>query len=194
MFSGIIEKKSKIIEIDNWRFIVENTFQDTIKVGQSIAHDGACMTLESIDANTYTFFCMEESFKKTNFLNKKKGDFFNIERSLQVGDRIDGHFVSGHIDTTGKIQDIKTHEDSSITIEVTFSEDFSKFVIEKWSITINGVSLTVVGTWSWFLSVCIIPHTQKETNLWNLKIHDIVNLEFDMLWKYLYNLKKYVTI
>lgn len=194
MFSGIVEKKSKIIEIDNWRFTVENTFHDTIKIGQSIAHDGACMTIESIDIHTYTFFCMEESFKKTNFLKKITGDFFNVERSLQVWYRIDGHFVSGHIDTTGKIQNIETHEDSSLTIEVVFSKDFSKFVIEKWSITINWVSLTVVEVWDWFLSVCIIPHTQKETNLWNLKIQDIVNLEFDMLGKYLYNFKKYVTI
>lgn len=99
MFSGIIEQKAKILQIESGRFTVENTFQGSLSIGQSIAHDGACMTIESFKDDSYTFFVMEESLKKTNFSQKNIGDSFNVERCLQVGDRIDGHFVSGHIDT-----------------------------------------------------------------------------------------------
>ena len=99
MFSGIIEHKAKILNRENGTFRVENTFQEPLQIGQSIAHDGACMTLTKIGGDFYEFFVMEESLSVTNFCDKTKGDDFNVERSLKLGDRIDGHMVSGHIDT-----------------------------------------------------------------------------------------------
>lgn len=190
MFTGIVESKAKILSVKNWHFEVENSFQEPLKVGQSIAHDGACMTLEKITKKSYSFFVMEESLGKTNFWTKNIWDFFNVERCLQVGDRIDGHFVSGHIDTTGKIIKTLKKKDDSLFIFIEFPKKFRKFLIEKWSVTINWVSLTVVDLTVTSLSISLIPLTQKMTNLWILKKNDIVNLEFDMLGKYILNKTK----
>lgn len=185
MFSWIIEKKAKILAIENWNFTVENVFNEPLKIGQSIAHDGACMSITSFDEKKYTFFAMEESLKKTNFSTKKPWDFFNIERCVKVWDRLDGHIVSGHIDTIWEVFKIIKNNDTSIEVFVNFPESFSKYIIPRWSITINWVSLTIVKESSDFLSVCLIPITQEITNLWNLKVWDKVNLEFDIVWKYI---------
>ena len=187
MFSWIIEKQARILSVESGKFRVESHFWDALKIGQSIAHDGACMTIESFDNNSYTFFVMEESLKKTNFRIKKPWDMFNIERCIQVGERIDGHFVSGHIDTTGKVSLIEKQDDGSLILWVLFDEALSKYTIEKWSITISGVSLTIVERKDWYLSVSLIPLTQDITNLWALQLWSKVNLEFDMLGKYILN-------
>ena len=187
MFSGIIEKKSQIFKIEGSHFTVENPFWNVLEVGQSIAHDGACMTLEEIKNDSYTFFAMEETFLKTNFHNKQEGDYFNIERSLQVWERIDGHFVSGHIDTTGEVTTLKEQDDSSLILWVSFAKEFSKYTIEKGSIALNWASLTIVEKQEWYISVSLIPLTQDWTNLWTLKIWSIINIEFDMLGKYILN-------
>lgn len=189
MFSWIVEQKAKILNIDNWTFEVENTFKEPLQIGQSIAHDGACMTLTSWNEKSYTFFAMEESLKKTNFLTKKVWDFFNVERCVKVWDRLDGHIVSGHIDTIWEVTNIVKNKDSSIEVFVSFPPDFSKYIIPKWSITINWTSLTIVQEWADFLSVCLIPITQEITNLWTLKVWDKVNLEFDIVGKYIYKNK-----
>lgn len=191
MFSGIIEHTAKILEIDNGRFWIENTFWDCLKIGQSIAHDGACMTLEKIEKEKYCFFAMEESFKKTNFGSKKIGDFFNVERCIQIGERLDGHFVSGHIDTTGNVQEIQKVEDNSLIITIEFPKEYRKFLIEKGSIGINGVSLTVINLQENTLSISLIPLTQEITNLWKLQKNDKVNLEFDLVGKYIFNFNNY---
>lgn len=185
MFSGIIEQKAKILNTQNGIFTIENTFQEIPTIGQSIAHDGACMTITEADTEKYSFFAMEESLKITNFWTKKIGDFFNVERSLKVWDRIDGHFVTGHVDTVGKISEIIVNNDQSKLITVHFDTKFHDFIIQKWSITINGVSLTIVAEWIDFLTVSLIHLTQEITNLWNLKVEDSVNLEFDMMGKYI---------
>lgn len=185
MFSGIIEQKAKILNTQNGIFTIENTFQEIPTIGQSIAHDGACMTITEADTEKYSFFAMEESLKITNFWTKKIGDFFNVERSLKVWDRIDGHFVTGHVDTVGKISEIIVNNDQSKIITVHFDTKFHDFIIQKWSITINGVSLTIVAEWIDFLTVSLIHLTQEITNLWNLKVEDSVNLEFDMMGKYI---------
>lgn len=187
MFTGIIEKKAAILDIQGSRFIVKNVFWDEVQVWQSIAHDGACMTLESTKETEYNFFVMQESFEKLNFHEKKIWDFFNIERCLRVNDRIDGHFVSGHVDTTGKVSFLEKRDDNSLILWISFAKEFSKYTIEKWSVALNGVSLTIVEKWEWYISVSLIPLTQDWTNLWELRIWDILNIEFDMLWKYILN-------
>ncbi len=185
MFSGIIENKAKIISVDKGRFTIENTFDEPLNLGQSIAHDGACMTLEKFDDTNYTFFAMQESLDRTNFWLKKAGDYFNIERCLKVWDRIDGHFVTGHIDTIWKVSIFEQNSDESWKLWIEFDPEHSKYVVEKWSIAINWVSLTVVAEKSGYLEVCIIPLTLEITNLAELKLDSSVNLEFDMLWKYI---------
>lgn len=189
MFSWIIEFKAKILHIDKGRFTIENNFKDALNIGQSIAHDGACMTIETCDNKSYTFFVMKESLKKTNFDLKKAGDFFNVERCLKIWDRLDWHFVSGHIDCTGKVKKIKIEKDTSWILHIKFPKKMRKYLIEKWSITINWVSLTLVEIKKESFSVSLIPLTQKITNLGILKEKDIVNLEFDLIGKYVLNKK-----
>ena len=126
MFSWIIEYKSKIIDINAWVFTVERNFKDTLKIWESIAHDWACMTIDSFTDKSYSFFAMEESFKKTNFWNKKAWDFFNVERSLALWDRLHGHFVSWHIDNTWKVEKLIKKSDQSLIIYIKFDESFKK--------------------------------------------------------------------
>ena len=189
MFSGIIKNKAKILEIDNWTFTVENIFKTELKKWISIAHDWACMTIIDSDKEKYSFFVMEESMKKTNFWNKKVWDFFNIEDSLKLSDSMDWHFVSGHIDITWEVINIIENKDKSKYYFIKYDKKYSNLIIEKWSIAINWVSLTVVEDNSDNFSVSIIPLTQEITNIWLLKIWDIVNLEFDILWKYINKLQ-----
>ncbi len=183
MFNWIVEKKSKIISINAWEYCIESTFDD-LKEWQSIAHDWACMTITKIDPASYTFFTMEESLKKTNFWLKNVWDFFNVERCIRYGDRIDWHFVTWHIDSTWIVDIIENKNDGSRVIFIKFNESFNKLLIEKWSIAVNGASLTIVEVWNDFFSISLIPYTLEHTNLWELKVWDTVNLEFDMLGKY----------
>ncbi len=187
MFSGIIETLAPILAVDGSKFTVANTLWDDLHVWQSIAHDGACMTIESIDDDSYSFFVMQESFNTTNFATKSAWDSFNVERCVRVWDRIDGHFVSGHIDTTGTVLEVVSQDDDSLIVSIEFDLRFSRYTIPKGSVAINGTSLTIVENRDGYLSVSLIPLTQKLTNLWKLKPRDIVNLEFDMLGKYILN-------
>ncbi|NVP17495.1 riboflavin synthase [Candidatus Gracilibacteria bacterium] len=189
MFSGIIENKARILDIDNGNFTVENIFKTPLKQGISVAHDGACMTIIDSDEKKYSFFVMQESIKKTNFKTKQIGDFFNVEGSLKLSDTMDGHFVSGHVDTTGIVEKIIENDDGSKYYFVKYDTKYNNLVIEKGSITINGVSLTVVEDAKDYLSVSIIPHTQTITNIGLLKVGDTVNLEFDILGKYINKLQ-----
>lgn len=192
MFTGIIEGKAKILEKDGWKFIIENLFPWELNLWQSIAHDGACMSVDSINEKSYSFFMMQESLSKTNYWEKKSWDYFNIERCLKAQDRIDGHFVSWHIDTTWEVSVLEKISDGSLIIWINFDTSFSHLTISKWSIAINGVSLTIVDKKPWYISVSLIPLTQDWTNLWKIKIWDIVNLEFDMLGKYILNTQTHV--
>ena len=185
MFSGIIKNKANILNIKNGIYTVENLFQKPLQEWISIAHDGACMTVLDSDKDKYSFFVMDESIKKTNFKSKNIWDTFNVEGSLTMSDSLDGHFVSGHVDTTGEVTKIIEVEDGSKIYFVNFDEKYKNLIIEKWSITINGVSLTIVEDGDNYLSVSIIPLTQKITNIWDLKVWDIVNLEFDIFGKYI---------
>lgn len=185
MFTGIIEHTAKILDKKWGLFRVENTFEEPLILGQSIAHDGACMTLTKIENEAYEFFVMEESLSITNLCDKKVGEVFNVERSLKLGDRIDGHMVSGHVDTVWKVIQEEFREDGSFILTVWYDPKFDHLLIRKGSITINGVSLTVVTCWGGALSVSLIPLTQKWTNLASLGIARKVNLEFDMIAKYM---------
>ncbi|MDP2090228.1 MAG: riboflavin synthase [Candidatus Gracilibacteria bacterium] len=184
MFSGIVKNKAKIIKINKGLYTVENIFTKILKKGISIAHDGACMTIIDSDKDKYSFFVMEESIKRTNFGTKKIGDTFNVEGSLKLSDTMDGHFISGHIDTTGIVEKILENNDLSKNIYIEFDEKYKNLIIEKGSITINGVSLTIVEEGNNYLSVSVIPLTQEITNIGELKVGDKVNLEFDIFAKY----------
>ncbi len=185
MFSGIIESSWKIIKKNGGEFTVACNFSDELVLGQSIAHDGACMTVTKIDKDAYTFFAVEESLNRTNFSTKKIWDRFNVERCLRYGDRVDGHFVTGHVDTVGTVAEIVENGDTSHTLVIHFDPTYSDNIVEKGSIALNGTSLTIVRAEESLISVAIIPHTWNFTNLWELRVWDTINIEFDMLGKYL---------
>jgi riboflavin synthase len=188
MFSGIIEHTAKILYKKDGLFRLENTFWSDIKIGQSIAHDGACMTLTHIDTDWYEFFMMEESLKKTHFEKKKIGDLINVERCIALGERLDGHIVTGHIDTVWVIKNLVKQADNSLIITCSYPEKFDHLIIEKGSIALNGTSLTVIQTTFGEFSVSLIPLTQDWTNLGKLSIGDLVNIEFDVIGKYIQKL------
>jgi len=189
MFSWIIEKKGKILSIENGTYTVENLYWSELTLGQSIAHDWACMTINGFTSESYSFFVMLESLAKTNFWSKKTWDFFNLERSLKVSDRIDWHFVSGHIDCIGLVKKRELLDDGSLLLGINFPETFSKYTIIKWSIALNGVSLTIAEKSDWYILVSLIPLTQDWTNLWEINLSDCINIEFDLLGKYILNTK-----
>lgn len=192
MFSGIISWQVPIIAIDHGTFTVKSIVGN-VMLWQSIAHDGACMTISAIGQESYSFFAMQETLEKTNFTQKKVWQTFNIEASIKYGDPIDGHFVSGHIDTTAVIKHIDKRDDESQYISLSLTSSSRPYLIDKGSIAINGVSLTVIGPRvdndHCLFAVSLIPYTLVHTNLGTLKIGDIVNIEFDMLGKYVMNKK-----
>lgn len=190
MFSGIVEWVAKILHRDGGQITMQNIFQEPLVLGQSIAHDGACMTITEIQDGSYSFFVMEESLSKTQLWLKKSGDFLNVERSLQFGQRVDGHMVTGHIDTTGQVMSFDVRTDGSWDLVVSLSPQYGDYILPKGSITINGVSLTVVDKypaeqWDILVKVCLIPYTFSSTNLWWLEVWYMVNIECDMMAKYI---------
>jgi riboflavin synthase len=187
MFTGIITHQTAIINTQGGLFTLEKLADMVLHVGQSVAHDGACMTITEVSDETYSFFAMEESLQKTNFSHKKRGDSYNIEFCVQASSMLDGHMVSGHIDTTGTIIKTTVADDGSKKLTIAHDTERDKYRIPKWSITINGVSLTLVELGSWRCTVWLIPLTQAITNLWTLQENDLVNIEFDMFGKYVLN-------
>ncbi len=184
MFTWIIHSKAKILSIDSGNITVENTLGRELEKWESIAHDWACMTVENFDSEKYSFFVMQESFSKTNFSEKQVWDYFNIEESLRLWDKMGWHFVTGHVDSVWTVEKIEKQSDDSLLMYIRYNTEFKDLLIDKWSITINWVSLTVVEADSSTFFVSLIPLTQEITNLWDLKAWDTVNLEFDMLGKY----------
>ncbi len=192
MFSGIIEQLGQLVdkkaEDSNLHLFVESPFAKELKIDQSVAHNGVCLTVVDIKNNTYKVTAIKETLDKTNLEKLKIGDAINLERCLKVGDRLDGHIVQGHVDQTSICKSIENTNGSWIfTFEYDASEE--NFVVKKGSICINGVSLTVVDcndseTLSSF-SVAIIPYTFLHTTFQYLKMGDQVNLEFDIVGKYI---------
>ena len=194
MFNGIIfntaEVKRIIKEKNHFEIVLKTKviFKKN-EIGTSVCCNGTCLTLTEVNANLICFYLSNETLKKTNFNHIKKGTIINIEKSLSYGDKISGHYVQGHSDTTGKILQIVI-EDKTWIVTFLVNNIFSKYLIEKGSISINGVSLTISKVIKNKFQISIIPHTLKLTNLIKLKKNDYVNIEFDIFSKYLANIKK----
>tara|TARA_B100000965_G_scaffold254197_1_gene213956 strand:- start:923 stop:1510 length:588 start_codon:yes stop_codon:yes gene_type:complete len=187
MFTGIIENLSEIKEIvpqgDNLSISFSSNITKELKIDQSIAHNGICLTVVEIDNDIYNVTAIKETIIKSSIKQWKKGDLVNIERALRLGDRLDGHMVQGHVDQTAVCKNISEENGSwYFDFEYIGSENLT---IEKGSITINGVSLTVVNSGQNTFSVAIIPYTYNHTNFKNIKLGDLVNIEFDMIGKYI---------
>ncbi|MCR8667299.1 riboflavin synthase [Aestuariibaculum sp. M13] len=187
MFTGIIEDIGVITnlkkELDNLHITVKSSITSELKIDQSVAHNGVCLTVVNINKDEYTVTAIKETLNKTNLNTLNIGNKINLERAMKLGDRLDGHIVQGHVDQTATCESIEEANGSHI---FTFSYDSSlnNITIEKGSITVNGVSLTVVNSKRNLFSVAIIPYTYKHTNFNTFKIGSTVNLEFDVLGKY----------
>ncbi len=187
MFTGIIEGFATLTRIEeektNKHFVFESVFTNELKIDQSVAHNGVCLTVVQIIGNTYTVTAIEETLNKTNLGFLKIGDKVNLERCMLANSRFDGHIVQGHVDTTAKCIRIENRNGSwEFEFEYSFKPNF--VTVEKGSITINGVSLTVVDSTKNTFSVCIIPYTFEHTNFKHLHVGNLVNLEFDIVGKY----------
>ncbi len=185
MFTGIIEQIGHITAIkkegENIHFTVQSSIANELKIDQSVAHNGACLTVVSINDDEYTVTAIHETLEKTNLGEWKVGTKVNLERCMQMNGRLDGHIVQGHVDTTATCTNI---EDQNGSWKFTFNYLTEQVTVEKGSITVNGVSLTVVDSKDRQFSVCIIPYTYEHTNFHQLKIGDKINLEFDIIGKY----------
>ena len=187
MFTGIIETlgtlTQKVKENDNLHLTVASSITNELKIDQSVAHNGICLTVVAINNNEYTVTAIKETIDKTNLGNWEVGDTLNIERAMKLGDRLDGHLVQGHVDQTAVCTAI---EEANGSWYFTFEYDPSleNITIEKGSITINGTSLTVVNSKLNSFSVAIIPYTYENTNFNSFKVGTKVNLEFDVVGKY----------
>lgn len=187
MFTGIVEKIGRVAKISlqgkNRHFFIESELTPELKIDQSVAHNGVCLTVVGIQGKVYEVVAIDETLQKTSLGTWQVGDSVNLERAMKLGDRLDGHIVQGHVDQTGLCHSIEDAQGSRI---FTFHYDPSvgNMTIEKGSITVNGVSLTVVNSQKGVFSVAVIPYTYEHTSFHTLKVGDKVNLEFDVIGKY----------
>ena len=187
MFTGIIETlgtiKKVVKEYENLHITVASNITNELKIDQSVAHNGVCLTVVAISGDEYTVTAIKETIDKTNIGDLTEGDEVNLERAMKLGARLDGHIVQGHVDRVGICKNIKDENGSTV---FTFSYDFNgdNITIEKGSITVNGVSLTVVNSKKDEFSVAIIPYTLAHTTFKNFKVGSKINLEFDVIGKY----------
>ena len=187
MFTGIVEKIGRVAKISlqgkNRHFFIESELAPELKIDQSVAHNGVCLTVVGIQGKVYEVVAIDETLQKTSLGTWQVGDRVNLERAMKLGDRLDGHIVQGHVDQTGTCHLIEDAEGSRV---FTFHYDPSlgNMTIEKGSITVNGVSLTVVNSQKGAFSVAVIPYTYDHTSFHTLKVGDKVNLEFDVIGKY----------
>ena len=188
MFTGIIESTGIIKEIieesSNKTFWLSSPISKELKVDQSLSHNGVCLTVEEIKDGMHRVTAIEETLLKTDLANWKAGTVINLERCMLLDGRIDGHIVQGHVDTTATCIDI-VEKQGSREFSFQFEIQFAKYIIEKGSITINGISLTLFNIGTDTFTVAIIPYTFEHTNMKTLKKGDLVNLEFDMIGKYI---------
>jgi riboflavin synthase len=185
MFTGIIEQVAEVVlvqnDAENVHFTIRSTFTHELKIDQSVAHNGVCLTVVKIINDTYIVTAIKETLAKTNLGLLKEGQKVNLERCMQLGARLDGHLVQGHIDKTAKCVSINNENGSW---QFTFTYEGEEITVEKGSITINGVSLTVVNAQRNTFSVHIIPYTFEHTTFHLLNVGDWVNIEFDIIGKY----------
>ena len=187
MFTGIIEDIGYVLNVekhkDNLNFCIKSTITNKLKVDQSVSHNGVCLTVVKIDKDKYYVTAIKETLKKTNLSLLKENDLVNLERCLKLGDRLDGHLVQGHVDQTATCTNIIDDNGSKV---YTFQyDDKGNLTVEKGSICVNGVSLTVIDSMKNSFSVAIIPYTMENTNFHKISLGTIVNLEFDILGKYI---------
>jgi riboflavin synthase len=195
MFTGIIETLGIIKDLkkdnSNLTITVSSSITHELKIDQSVAHNGVCLTVIAINNREYKVTAIKETIEKTNLADWKVGDILNLERAMKLGDRLDGHIVQGHVDQTGICKSIEEANGSwYFTFE--YDSNLNNITIEKGSITVNGVSLTVVNSKEKEFSVAIIPYTFEHTNFKNVQIGTTINLEFDVVGKYvsrLYSLR-----
>ncbi len=193
MFSGIVEAMAKVVAVEqdkeNKHFTLTCEFGNELKIDQSVAHNGVCLTVVKREGKSYVVTAMDETLKRSNLGLLQPGDEVNVERSMQMNGRLDGHIVQGHVDTTATCTKIEDAEGSYIyTFEYEVSNEMIErgyFTVDKGSVTVNGVSLTVCNPTRNSFQVCIIPFTFEHTNFHNFKVGSKVNIEFDILGKYI---------
>lgn len=187
MFTGIVEHIGQVVslqkEAENLHITMRTPITQELKIDQSVAHNGVCLTVVAIEGEEYTVTAIQESLQKTNLGQLQLGDMVNIERCMKLGDRLDGHMVQGHVDQTAKCVAVEDSEGSHI---FTFQYNpQGNITVEKGSVCVNGVSLTVVNSKDESFSVAIIPYTYEHTNFHTFKVGTTVNLEFDIIGKYI---------
>jgi riboflavin synthase len=199
MFSGIVEEMATIVAIkrnlDNIDITLKCSFVDQLKIDQSISHNGVCLTVVEIKDDTYTVTAMKETLNRSNLGLLNVGDKVNIERSMIMNGRLDGHIVQGHVDETAKCIAMEDANGSTyFTFEYKLDQEMAKkgyFTVDKGSVTVNGVSLTVCEPTDNTFKVAIIPYTRQNTNFCNIKVGSVVNIEFDILGKYIARLNHF---
>ena len=187
MFTGIIETIGTVESLDNEgnniNLLVSSSISKDLEVDQSVSHDGVCLTITNKSNKSHNVTIVNQTIQKSKFSDLRIGSELNLERSMKINGRIDGHIVQGHVDDVGKCVNIEDESNSWIfTFQI--SDKFSRYLVEKGSISINGVSLTCFDIKDKFFSVAIIPHTYQNTNFNKIKINDFVNIEFDIIGKY----------
>lgn len=198
MFSGIVEDTAKVVGLakdqSNLNITLACSFVGELKIDQSVAHNGVCLTVVDISGNTYTVTAIEETLQRSNLGQLKVGDEVNVERSMLLNERLDGHIVQGHVDQTATCKGIKKADGSTIyTFVYELNQDMVKrgyFTVDKGSVTVNGVSLTVCRPTENSFEVCIIPYTFEHTNFHNIQVGSLVNIEFDIIGKYVSRLSQ----
>ena len=194
MFTGIIETLGRVVKIENDKgnthFTIQSNITNELKVDQSVAHNGVCLTVVEREDDTYIVTAIKETLDKTNLGTLSENDLVNIERAMKLGDRLDGHIVQGHVDQTAICTQV-SENDGSWFYTFEYSAEANNITIEKGSITVNGVSLTVVDSKKTQFSVAIIPYTYEHTGFSEFKKGTLVNLEFDVIGKYVARLQGY---
>ena len=199
MFSGIVEEFATVINIHryggNTDFTLTCSFVNELKIDQSVSHNGVCLTVVEIKDNTYTVTAMKETLDRTNLSLLEVGDKVNVERSMIMNGRLDGHIVQGHVDETAKCIDMRDADGSTyFTFEYENNKEMAQrgyFTVDKGSVTVNGVSLTVCEPTDNTFTVAIIPYTRENTNFCDIHVGTVVNIEFDILGKYIARLKHF---
>ena len=200
MFSGIVEETARVVaiekELDNLHFTLTCSFVGELKIDQSVAHNGVCLTVVRLTDDTYTVTAMRETLERSNLGLLHVGDEVNVERSMMMNGRLDGHIVQGHVDTTARCISLEDQQGSYVfRFRYEASKEMARrgyVTVDKGSVTVNGVSLTVCRPDDDSFEVCIIPYTFDNTNFHDIKVGSVVNLEFDIIGKYLSRMMQYV--
>jgi len=200
MFSGIVEETARVVgiekELDNLHFTLTCSFVNELKIDQSVSHNGVCLTVVRLTDDTYTVTAMRETLERSNLGLLKVGDEVNVERSMMMNGRLDGHIVQGHVDQTARCISVEDQQGSYVfRFRYEADKEMSRrgyVTVDKGSVTVNGVSLTVCRPDDDSFEVCIIPYTYDNTNFHNIKVGSVVNLEFDIIGKYLSRMMHFV--